>query len=672
MEKNVGILDPEGKHRNPLTGEQYSDTYRELSKKWREYPAYQNNKETIKKIRDNNVILVVSGTGSGKTVLIPKYVLHTLDYQKKVAIVLPKQIIAKSSATFAAKTLDVELGDQVGYKYRGEKKMSENTKLLYTTDGTLVSMLMKDNMLNEYSCVIIDEAHERRVQTDFLLYLLKEVCGKRPDFKLIIMSATIDERIFHNYFKNLQFTSLNISGKTNYPIVHEYMNEEISKSKYLEYGLKKINEIIETTKDGDILFFVPNILDTFSMCHKITSKSKTSLCLEVYAGMNKEKEELVESIDLYKKKHNGKTRKIIIATNVAESSLTIEGIQYVIDSGYENFSYFDPKIESKVMDKRMVSKAQIKQRCGRTGRTGKGICYHLYTNDEYENLEDYPEPAVKTTNICGECLNLLAQSHVDSVEELVKILNNFIEPPPKIQINYAINSLENLKLVENNKITQLGRLVSELSVEPSQGIAIFTAWKLKCMKEVISIICVADVTRNNLKDLFQKVDENNEREVAKFNKAKKGLFKKKSDHYTIMKIMKNYKMLKGKGENELNNWLNQNCLKRSTLEKAYSQYKKLLGECMSKKWENTNDNITAKLGDRILASFFTGYSSNIAEKNNKGYKTPNVSHAKISKDSWMFDRDSKRILYTEMFTTNGTSYLQINSYISSKVMKLVL
>ena len=176
----IGILDPEGKNNNPLNDKPYSDTYKKLAKTWSKFPAYENVSNTLNIIQSNQVILITSGTGSGKTVLIPKYVLHNFDYKGHIMVSLPKQIIAQSAAEYAALTLDVELGEQVGYKYKGSeaKYAGKNSNLLYATDGTIVARLLNDPILQGVDAVIIDEAHERKVQIDFMLYLLRNVLEK--------------------------------------------------------------------------------------------------------------------------------------------------------------------------------------------------------------------------------------------------------------------------------------------------------------------------------------------------------------------------------------------------------------------------------------------------------------------------------------------------------------
>jgi len=674
IDKKIGILDPDGLNLNPLNGLPYSDQYKKLSSVWSTYPAYNNVEKTIKSIQDNNVILIISGTGSGKTVLIPKFVLHVFDYKKNVAVILPKQILANSSADFAAKTLDVELGVQVGFKHRGEKKYSDETKLLYTTDGTLVAMLMNDPTLKEFDAVIIDEAHERRTDTDFLLYLLKQTCKIRDDFKLVIMSATIEKKIFSDYFSSLKYVDIVISGKTNYPINHRYLDKNIDKSKYLAAGLDKINEILNTTQDGDILFFVPNIQETFEMCKKINNKNV--FCVEFYAGMSKHNEELALDKSLYKNKFEGTNRKIIITTNVAESSITFDGITYVIDSGYENFSYYDPKINSKVLDKRMASKAQIKQRCGRTGRTGYGICHHLYTQLKYNELNDYPKPAIQTSNIYSECLNLLAWDAVQTIDKLEKLLAEFIEPPTKEYIDNAKSILLKLKLIENDKITSWGTYIASFPADPMQSIAINAGWKLGCAKEIIAILSFTEVLKYNMGELFYfNKNETDKKKIKKFEDTKNNLYKKNSDHYSILKIFLKYRKLKKSNSNKLNEWMTSNYLKQNLLEKTNIYYEKMRQNCFRILKQNDDqsthiDTTDIQIKKRVLAALYKGYKLNIALKGGHGYNTKTVQGAKITKESWIINTNKKRILYSEMFSTGDKNYLQVNSTISSGVIEL--
>ena len=683
----IGIFDIKGENQNPLSGEKYSENYKELAKTWSTYPVFQSADQIVKKINDNNVILIQSGTGSGKSVIVPKLLLHHFDYKKKVVMILPKQIIAKSGADYSAKVSDVTLGKEIGFKYRGESNYNETlTKLLYTTDGTLISMIMKDNLLNDYSGIIIDEAHERRTQTDFLLYLSRKICQERSDFRLIIMSATIDQIIFENYFKSLKFVQMNISGKSNYPIRSIYLERPIDKTKYVAVGIEKIKNILNETELNDIIFFVTSGGETFQACKEI---NKFAYCIEVFAGMNKDKEALAVSKDLFKTKSD-KKRKVLIATNVAESSLTIDGIGYVVDSGYEYYSYFNVDIESKMMEKRMTSQSQIKQRMGRSGRTMGGVCYHLYTKQQYEKLDKYPKPSIQTSNIYAECLNLLNLPIVQTIDQLNTILTSFIEPPSEKYIMYSINKLKELELVKNKKITELGSIISQLPVDPAQGLSIYYGYKYGCAKEVIAIVVLSEIVKNKLSELFYKDNKNNKNNNDKkrkfdpnqnenLNAFKKQYDKINSDHYLLLKILHTYVKLSKNGD-ELNKWLNKYGLKQNVLAKAHKQYRKVKNDCfkvlqnLSMNSDSDSDSTVKfnktryKKKSLVLASLMHGYS--VAHKKDNAYKTQFTNNASVDKDSVLIGKNKHHVLYTELFTIMGKTLMQLCSLVSTKTREL--
>ena len=665
MEK-IGILDIYGVNINPLTGESYSDEYKKLAQVWSKYPAYEKAHEIINSIKQNQIILITSGTGSGKTVLLPKFCLHVFDYNSKIAVTLPKQIITKSAAEFAAKTLDVQLGKEVGYKYKGSEKsgLSDKTKLLFATDGTIVSKLLQDPELREFDAVLIDEAHERKVQIDFLLYLLKQVCQKRPEFKLIIMSATVNEIIFEQYFRDFKFSHFDVGGKTNYPIKSIFLDKSLDGKPelYLNKGYEIINNILKTTDDGDILFFVTSVIETFDMCKKITDEK--TYCVEVFAGMKPQSQELAQDEHLYKEKTN-KSRKLVIATNVAESSLTISNIKFVIDSGYEFFSYYNPDKKAKVLDRQLITKAQATQRMGRAGRTSAGTCYHLYTKNDFNNLEDYPLPTIKVSDISGECLRLLNLPQIQTITKLKKVLNDFIEPPTKKYVDDAINTLIKLGLTDKTELTEMGQLISKMQLEPVEGVAIYNAYKLNCSKEVIAIFSMIGAMKNNINELFAVPNEKNHAEnsfvMEKFKTAKKSLMSKTGDHISILKIFNTYLQIKN-DEDKLNEWGFTNFIKIGVLKKALDNFRRIRGSVIRSiqdkqeisdqlSREHISDQSTEK---NILYSLSEGYKLNIAKLKDNNYNTNYATGIQISNDSWMkFSKNPKEIMYHELFMTSG-------------------
>ena len=692
--KNIGILDPFGINNNPINGEPFSDNYKRLAKVWSAFPAYQDVEIIINTIKDNQVTLIISGTGSGKTVLLPKYLLHVFDYKKKIAVTLPKQIIAKSAAEFAAECLDVKLGKDVGYKYKGSDKRgyNKNNLLLYATDGTIVAKLLNDPLLLEFDGVIVDEAHERKVQIDFLLYLLRNTVINRPDFKLIIMSATINEHIFKDYFSKTKFKLINIGAKTNYPIESIYIKDPINQNQFLDKGYEIIKNIIENDDNNnnnnfkDILFFVTSSNEAKQLCERVLKDDLDAYCIEVYSGMNLEKQEIAQSIDLYKK-HSGKNRKLVIATNVAESSLTIDGICYVIDSGFEIISYFDPIKQAKVLEKKLITQAQAKQRMGRTGRTGPGICYHLYTKNQFENeMMKFPEPTIRTSNIYDECLQLLALPTVQTVKELQKLLNELIEPPKEQYVKLAIDILTELDLIKNNTISELGKIVGSIQGDPHVILSILMGKIYNCGYELAAIFALTDAMKENISELFIVPQSNNNNSnnnnnnnnndmqrwralMNKFKDSQRNLAHSDGDHLSLLKIFTKYREMKhNKNEQKIGEFCYKYFIKKSVLDKAYIYYRKLkdsTSKDIKIPFEKNTDIVSRSLEDRILYCINFGFKNNIAHLNSTNtYDTKYADSLKLNQFNFLELKNknlAKKLIYQSILISSGKSELNLVS-----------
>lgn len=644
---DVGILDPDGNKPNPLTGATYSQTYKDLAKVWSKFPAYKDADKIISDIVSHNVVLVASGTGSGKTVLFPKYVLHALGYNGKVAVTLPKQIITKSAAQFSADCLDVKLGEEVGYLYRnvGKNTVSDKTKLLYCTDGTLVAMLLSDPELKEFDAVLVDEAHERKVNIDFLLYLLKNVLKIRPEFKLIIMSATIDETIFRRYYGEFNYTNLEIGTKPNYPIESIFLSSDlnIDKNEYLKKGIEIIKNIIATAKDTTgILFFVTSVNETDEICNILNDENTFkdgNLCISVYSGMDDEEQKKATDKDYYRQFVGKDGRKIIIATNVAESSLTVEGIGYVIDSGLEIRNRYDPIERVDVLEKRYITVAQARQRMGRTGRTGPGSCYHLYTENTFNNkMDKFPPPAIKTESISYEMIRLMAIPGIDNIGSLKATLNNFIEPPTKMYIDSELKYLYNYNMItsidNSGVLSRDGKTTSLLQLEPNISLMLTTAFKLNCFREVVAIVSVIDSIKGSLDQLFtlpidilddvtyNTSDKNKDQKklawlMKKFDDAKNHFSNKYGDHIVILKIFSEYEKHRG-DHDKLKEWSYKYFIKRDVLERAYDTYTKLKHRYRHKISsldlpKPSSDILNKDLKYRVMASLLAGAKTSRAE-----------------------------------------------------------
>lgn len=696
----VGILDPDGKNNNPLTGNVYSEGYKELAKIWSSFPIYNRIKDIIDNVNKHQVLLVVAETGSGKTVIMPKIVLHSLNYKGRVAVTLPKQIIAKSASEFSAKTLDVKLGEEVGYQYRGASVKSKNTKLLYATDGTIVARLLKDPKLIDFDAVVIDEAHERKIQIDLLLYLLRETLKMRPEFKLVIMSATVNVDIFTKYFNEFSFKTLNISGERRFPIESIFLKEPFTYQDILNKGFDIMMNIIKeddiTKGDAhDILFFVTSANEAYDMCKRIRNACKGTktickngiFCVEVFANVNETQQKLAQDKTLYKT-IGDYSRKIVVSTNVAESSLTVDGIKYVIDTGYELKSSYDPDYRATRLDRQLISQAQARQRMGRAGRTESGVCYHLYTKNDFENLmEKFPEPDIRTTDITEECLRLLTFDTIKTVPKLVDVLNNFIEPPKNSYIETAINILTQLGCVSNNNLTELGKIIVEIGTSILNALAIIIGVIYGRERSVMKIVSVMDICKNNLSDLFiipklvsnTELSEKEKQQFIKLNDEFKNTQKKfrhkYGDHLSILKIYEKYESkAKNNNEDKLKEWCQANFLKLDILKKSKKNYRKLTDQIniIRDKINNLNFNKcqdVIELDDdkKILYCLYYSHILQTANKidNKNNYRTLYSGDLKIKINQQSFinfsEKSPSSVFYNELFILLGKADLNIVS-----------
>lgn len=677
--KNIGILDPDGNELNPLTEQPYSDQYKILSKKWSKLPAYQHSNEIISLLDKNKVVLIISSTGSGKTVLLPKLALHHLNYKGRVVVTMPKQMIVKAAAEYAAATLDVTLGKEIGYQYRGEGKHSNNTKILYATDGTLVSQLMKDPLIKMYDVVIIDEAHERKIQIDLLLFLLKNALKQREDLKLIIMSATINEKIFAEYYSEFRYTSFNVQGERIYPIKSVFTKTPISENDYLEAGYNTIKEIVKNdnlNSEGshDILFFVPSVNDTLKLCEMVEKDNLDLYCVRVYSGIHKDEQFIAQ--DKSKYKEFGKNRKLVMATNVAESSITIDGIKYVIDSGFEFLSSYDPILRARRLDKKMITVAQAKQRMGRAGRTEPGICYHLYTKDQFERLmEKFPEPSIRTSNLLDECVRLLGLEIIGNIPTLKSILKQFIEPPLPEYIDAAVTQMKELNLIDTSgNPTDLCKVVIDLGTETNVAVTLIAGYYYNCYREVLSIYTLLELCHGKLMDVFAKPGQYADKQLKnRFNDAFKSFKDSSGDHVSLLKIIHKYFKLNTKESNSDKNdkikWCRKYFLKYDLLKDTYDRFRSIsyrVGDILrnNKDVLKLDDDIQNKsTSKRVLAAIAYGFRNQIATKKNNMYATPHCRQTwDISNDTYL-NKLPKKIVYHEIFVSGDKSNLNIVSKI---------
>lgn len=551
FEDKIGILDPEGKDINPLTQTEYSDEYKKLGLVWSALPAYQKASEILQSITKNSLTIIISGTGSGKSVLIPKLALHYTNYKGKIAMTLPKRGITQSAAAFAAKTLDIQLGKELGYVYKGSPKEMLNNKnrMVYMTDGTLIMKFVKDPMLTEYNVIIIDEAHERRIQIDLLLLFLKNIMlsGKRPDLRVIIMSATIDTSKYKDYFTGISTKVIAISGQPNHPIKAIFLDSPTNA--YFNEGLALIQDLIDSGVKKDMLFFITTSNEALQLCRSIRPKYPTIYCIEVFSDMDKTMLVYAESRDKYMEL-GAYDQKLVMATNMAESSLTIDGLKYVIDSGYQLASHFDPYYFANVLKKQLITKAQALQRRGRVGRTEPGICYHLLTEQQFNNLADYPEPDILTEDITMDLLKVIQLTDTKSLTDGLKMMNQMMDPPTKPYIEVAERLYKLYNIIDSdNIITKVATNITGFSSLPiNRSLFLIYAYQLHCASDAAIILAMMEVLNGKISNLFFKSDSickstyGNKSNANKWasDQVLKKLLQKRGDHLTFLKVYQEF------------------------------------------------------------------------------------------------------------------------------------
>jgi pre-mRNA-splicing factor ATP-dependent RNA helicase DHX15/PRP43 len=608
--REIGILDPNGLQPNPLTGEPYANmyynpnmpidkhnpTYTFHSKIWSNFPMYSKRMETIKAIYENQVVLIISGTGSGKTVLTPKFALHALNYQGRIAITNPKRLPSKANAIYAAEQLDVKLGKEVGLKYKGSDSAHysvNDAKLVYCTDGYVLARLRHDPMLSDFDCVIIDEAHERNVNIDLLLLLLKELIKRRPEFKLIIMSATVNEKIFIDYFpkKEFKFAFIDAGSVSYKPIEEYYLDKPINKfddngnligDAFIDAAVERAVKILKETEEGDILIFFSGkgeAQDGVMKLHRQLEKVNKNLDSKIFAdilhaGTPKEAQDLLVNNKKYKE--NTKfTRKVIFATEVAESSITINGLDYVIDSGLANENIYYGAKNMVSLEKKYIAKANHRQRKGRVGRTRPGFCYNLFTKKEYEEkFPDYPDAPILSDDISNFILLFLSnkefvthinypftypdtksiktnsKKEIGAGTDLATFLATMIEKPPIDNIKRILERIEavgGIKIKNNRgEVTDMGRAMAIFDTTPEIGKMLISGYNYHVRDEIINIAAIFHVSELRMDNIFERFSSKSKDEAQKkkekqqYEKVKKKWASAWGDHFSLLHIYQDF------------------------------------------------------------------------------------------------------------------------------------
>lgn len=469
-------------------------------------PVSARREEILKLIAENQVVVIAGETGSGKTTQLPKMCLELgRGVNGLIGHTQPRRIAARSVANRIAEELGSEMGSTVGYKVRFNDQVSENTLVKLMTDGILLAEIQTDRYLNQYDTLIIDEAHERSLNNDFILGYLKQILAKRPDLKVIITSATIDVERFSRHFNNAPI--IEVSGRT-FPVEVRYRPIVEEEDQDQLQGILNAVDELQAEGRGDILIFMNGereIRDTAEALQK--QELRFTEILPLYARLSAEEQQRIF-------RPSGLNR-VILATNVAETSLTIPNIKYVIDTGTARISRYSYRTKVQRLPIEPISQASANQRKGRCGRTSEGICIRLYSEEDFNSRPEFTDPEILRTNLASVILqmNSLGLSDITAFP--------FVDSPDIRQIQDGIRLLEELqafktrktKFGEKRELTQIGRQLAQLPIDPRLGRMVIEAAKNGSLHEVMMIVSALSIQdpRERPQEKQQASDEKHRR-----------------------------------------------------------------------------------------------------------------------------------------------------------------
>ncbi|MEO1924406.1 MAG: ATP-dependent RNA helicase HrpA [Gammaproteobacteria bacterium] len=467
-------------------------------------PINQHAQAISEAIQNNQVVIICGETGSGKTTQLPKLCL-TLGrgIEGYIAHTQPRRLAARTVAKRIADELDSELGTHVGYKIRHQDNTNKDSYIKLMTDGILLAELQQNRYLNQYDTIIIDEAHERSLNIDFILGYLKQLLPKRPDLKVIITSATIDVTRFSDHFNNAPV--IEVSGRS-WPVdvLYRPIEEDIDESDEESRGregaiLDAINELASFDM-GDILIFLEGegeIHETDKLLRK-QNLPDTDI-LPLYARLSSSRQNKIFAP--HKRRH------VVLATNLAETSLTIPGIRYVIDSGMARISRYSYKSKVQRLPIERISMAAANQRKGRCGRTSEGICIRLYSEEDFNARSEYTQPEILRTNLASVILQMKALN-IGEIEKFP-----FIDPPEKKLISDGMRVLQEINALDKqDNLTSIGRRVARFPLDPRHARLLLAANEFNCLNEMLIIVGVLSIQspRERPIDKQQKSDESHQ------------------------------------------------------------------------------------------------------------------------------------------------------------------
>ncbi|KAF7115563.1 hypothetical protein CNMCM5793_002657 [Aspergillus hiratsukae] len=628
-------------------------------------PIARHRQSLLYLVETYPVTIVVGQTGSGKTTQLPQY----LDQAgwcadgKAIAVTQPRRVAATTVAARVAEEMRCKLGEEVGYSIRFEDVTSASTRIKFLTDGMLLREVLVDPLLSRYSVIMVDEAHERSLSTDVLLGILKKIMKRRPELRIVVSSATLQAEDFLKFFAGDEFQGAGEGGELGgsigriislegrmYPVDILYL--ESPAEDYVERAVKTIFDIHLQEGDGDILVFLTGREEIETTIQLITERAATLhpktpdlLPLPLYSGLTTDQQMYVFE------PAPENTRKVIVSTNIAEASVTINGIVYVVDCGFAKLRAYNPSTGIETLTAVPISKAAAVQRAGRAGRTKPGKCFRLYTQQAYEGLPDATVPEIQRSNLAPVIMQLKALG----IDNIVRF--DFLTPPPADLVIRAFELLYSLGAVDDYaKLTNpLGMRMAELALDPMLAKVLLSARSFNCVSEILSIAAMISLQGSVW------VQHEGDKKSAESSRRKFAV--EEGDHLTYLNVYQAF-VTKGKKDSK---WCRDNLLNYRSMQRAVSiraQLKRYLerfgiqaDETLAGR-HGTAD--LARPAEQIQRCLTTGYFAHAAKMQPDGtFKTVSgglTLHAHPT--SLMFNRKADWVIFHEILQTGEKTYIR--------------
>lgn len=623
-------------------------------------PVYRVKDEVVPALLENEVTILIGETGSGKSTQIPQFLMDTTD--RNIAVTQPRRVAAMNLAMRVSDEYGCHIGEEVGYSVRFNNMTTRKTKLKYITDGMLLREMMIDPKLSKYSTIIVDEAHERTILTDLLIGFLKGLLLERnkgkenPDFKVIIMSATLDAEKFSKFFNNAPI--LFIEGKM-YPVERYYIDK--AADDIIDAMVKSVIQVNQGEQSGDILCFLPGQEDIDKVVDILTNiapelpkEAPMIVPMPLYAALPPQQQMKIFS------KLKPRQRKVIVSTNIAETSVTVPGIKYVIDSGLRKVKVWRHQLGLSTLLTVPISKASATQRAGRAGRESSGKCYRLYKEKDYFKLTDTTEPEILRSEIISPVL-MLKKLGVDDI-----LGWHWLENPGQDALVASLQQLYSLGALDNaGRITDLGEKMVILPVAPHLASVLIKAQEFNVLNDTIDIVSCLSVDNLLLTPPSEKRDEIN---ASRIDTCPLGT--SYGDLIMLKELFDIYNTIKENDERK--KWCKEIAVSYkgfknvNRIRKQIKEYMSLLDNDSSNgDYDNDNDTkmdldsdeLSNQLDvESILKSFLRGFISNTAiGMPDRSYRTvTNGNLISIHPSSLLFGKKKDAVMYIEfVYTVKG-------------------